>query len=412
MNSTTSVASSLVSSNVTSLVTTTVNGDSLLGETRRWELAAWVTAGACGVCTMILSVHLILKHLKYWTVPRHQSLIVKILFMVPIYTLCSFVSLVAFHYATYFGAVRDVYEAYVVYLFVKLVMQFGDGEANLTRELEARRTLVDQLWPLNYCCKKIPVNRRFVKECKRGVLQYVLIKPVLAALTCIFKGVDLYGESFSDFKTALPYVSIVANTSATVAVWYLVLFYMATKEVTAPFGPGSKLVAVKLVVFLSFWQGFGIALLNFLDWLPAFGYWTQNEFADGLQNYLTCVEMLAIAIGHLWWFSYLPYKVDELKKLLPTGRMADLVPYATRMRQTLSPVAGVAQIARDTRSAFQEKGTTSGHIVEVFRLDHNSGTYNHQKPVVFAEDRVDAANAELDDVLRGGDEADEHAPLL
>ena len=391
----------------------TIYGDPLLGSTRRWELAAWVTAGSCGVCTMILSVHLILKHLKYWTVPRHQSLIVKILFMVPIYTLCSFVSLVAFHYATYFSAVRDVYEAYVVYLFVKLVMQFGNGEANLTRELTARNTLVDQLWPLNYCCKKIPVNRRFVKECKRGVLQYVLIKPVLAVLTCLFKGLDntgtkVYGDSFADFKTALPYVSIIANTSATVAVWYLVLFYMATKDVTAPYGPGAKLVAVKLVVFLSFWQGFAIAFLNFLGWLPSFGIWTESEFADGLQNYLTCIEMLIIAIGHLWWFSYLPYKVSELKKLLPNGRMADLVPYATRMRQTLSPVAGVAQIARDTRSAFREKGAHSGRIVEVFRLDHGSGTYEHQSPAEEAE--VDARNADVDEAV--AQEGEDEQPLL
>jgi hypothetical protein len=390
-----------------------IDGDPLLDEYHRWELAMWVTAGSCGVCTMILSVHLILKHLKYWTVPRHQSLIVKILFMVPIYTLCSFVSLVAFHYATYFSAVRDIYEAYVVYLFVKLVMQFGNGEANLTRTLEAQNSLVDQLWPLNYCCRKVRVNRRFVKECKRGVLQYVLIKPVLAALTCIFRAVvvdgkDLYGESFSDFKTALPYISIVANTSATVAVWYLVWFYMATKDVTAQYAPGAKLVAVKLVVFLSFWQGFAIAFLNFLGWLPAFGVWSTTEFADGLQNYLTCIEMLVIAIGHLWWFSYVPYKVDELKKLLPTGRMADLMPYATRMRQTLSPVAGVAQIARDTRSAFQEKGTRSGQIVEVFRLDHSSGTYEHES--IQRDERVDEANAELDEQIP--QEGDEEKPLL
>jgi hypothetical protein len=352
--------------------------DSLGSAELRWELAAWVTAGACCVCSMILSVHLIIKHLKYWTAPRQQSLIVKILFMVPIYTITSYTSLVAYHYATYFSAVRDVYEAYVVYLFVKLVMQFGDGEANLTRELELRNTMVDQLWPFNYCCRKMRVNRAFVKECKRGVLQYVLIKPVLAVLTCLLKGLDVYGDSFTNFATGLPYISVVANTSATVAVWYLVLFYFATKDVTAPYNPGGKLVAVKFVVFLSFWQGFAIAIINALGWLPAFGLWTQSEVADGLQNYLTCIEMFGISIGHLWWFSYLPYKVAELKRLLPNGRLADLMPYAARARQTLSPVAGVQQIARDTRSAFREKAGGGKAVVEVFRLDPGTGEYGFE----------------------------------
>lgn len=369
---------------------------------------------------MILSVHLIIKHLKYWTAPRQQSLIVKILFMVPIYTITSYISLVAHHYATYFSAMRDVYEAYVVYLFVKLVMQFGDGEANLTRELERRNTMVDQLWPFNYCCRKMRVNRAFVKECKRGVLQYVLIKPVLAVLTCLLKGLDVYGDSFTNFGTGLPYISVVANTSATVAVWYLVLFYFATKDVTAPYNPGGKLVAVKFVVFLSFWQGFAIAIINALGWLPEFGLWTHADIADGLQNYLTCIEMFGISIGHLWWFSYLPYKVAELKRLLPNGRLADLMPYAARARQTLSPVASVQQIARDTRSAFREKAGGGKAVVEVFRLDPGTGEYGFElsQPAVAAVEAGEAvgAGAANDDGANGGgdddDNDDDKRPLL
>jgi hypothetical protein len=152
----------------------------------------------------------------------------------------------------------------------------------------------------------------------------------------------------------------------------------ATKDVTAPYNPGGKLVAVKFVVFLSFWQGFAIAIINALGWLPAFGLWTQNEIADALQNYLTCVEMFGISIGHLWWFSYLPYKVAELKHLLPNRRLADLMPYAERARQTLSPVAGVQQIARDTRAAFREQGHGHKAVVEVFRLDPGTGEYGFE----------------------------------
>lgn len=37
------------------------------------------------------------------------------------------------------------------------------------------------------------------------------------------------------------------------------------------------------------------------------------------QNSLVCLEMFIIAIAHRKWFNYLPYKVPELKQLMPNG---------------------------------------------------------------------------------------------
>jgi hypothetical protein len=70
----------------------------------------------CGVFALLatlLSLYLILKHVKYFTVPNHQVLIIRIIVMVPIYSLCSWLSLPLYHYAIYIDLIRDLYVSVV-----------------------------------------------------------------------------------------------------------------------------------------------------------------------------------------------------------------------------------------------------------------------------------------------------------
>ena len=50
------------------------------------------------------------------------------------------------------------------------------------------------------------------------------------------------------------WITIVYNLTYTMALYALVLFYMGTHELLAPFNPMLKFTVVKLVVFLTFWQ--------------------------------------------------------------------------------------------------------------------------------------------------------------
>lgn len=51
------------------------------------------------------------------------------------------------------------------------------------------------------------------------------------------------------------YITIIYNISVSLALYGLVLFYFATKDLLAPFDPVWKFCTVKSVIFLSFWQG-------------------------------------------------------------------------------------------------------------------------------------------------------------
>lgn len=50
------------------------------------------------------------------------------------------------------------------------------------------------------------------------------------------------------------WITIIYNVTYTMALYALVLFYMGTHELLAPFNPLLKFAVVKAVVFLTFWQ--------------------------------------------------------------------------------------------------------------------------------------------------------------
>jgi len=67
-------------------------------------------SGICMVVAVLVSFALIQKHLKHFSKPLVQSKIVGILWMVPIYSVDSWISLNFKDYAPYLDMFRDCYE--------------------------------------------------------------------------------------------------------------------------------------------------------------------------------------------------------------------------------------------------------------------------------------------------------------
>lgn len=115
----------------------------------------------------------------------------------------------------------------------------------------------------------------------------------------------------------------------------MILFYFATSEELTPWRPVGKFVCVKSVVFFTWWQSIVITLLYYAGWIRANNkmvnsiveedtkvseieidgttykiteFWSAEEIAKGVQNYLICVEMLLAAIAHHYSFTYKDYK--------------------------------------------------------------------------------------------------------
>ena len=78
----------------------------------------------------------------------------------------------------------------------------------------------------------------------------------------------------------------------------MILFYLEARSLLEPLRPEAKLIAVKGVVFVAFWQSLAIGIAVRVGWVRGYSLlsYTAAEVAAGLQNFLICVEMALAAV--------------------------------------------------------------------------------------------------------------------
>ncbi len=120
----------------------------------------------------------------------------------------------------------------------------------------------------------------FLRRCRIGVFQYVFLKIILTLSTLVMlvrarlmcevlvatslrnrggpyrdgsQKTDTYDRGSLSFKTGYVYVTIITNVSQIIAMYCLVLFYHTLHSDLSDLKPLGKLMAIKAVVFLTFW---------------------------------------------------------------------------------------------------------------------------------------------------------------
>jgi len=96
--------------------------------------------------------------------------------------------------------------------------------------------------------------RRFIRKCKQGCLQFVILKPILVVVTLVLYAKGKYKDGNFSPKQSYLYLTIIYTFSYTMALYALALFYVACKDLLQPFNPVPKFIIIKSVVFLTYWQ--------------------------------------------------------------------------------------------------------------------------------------------------------------
>ena len=86
------------------------------------------------------------------------------------------------------------------------------------------------------------------------MLQYVLVRPLLALAALITQATKQYCNESMSPSFAHLWILVISIISVTVAMWGLANFYVEVREDLASRHPTSKFVALKLVVFFTFFQ--------------------------------------------------------------------------------------------------------------------------------------------------------------
>lgn len=103
------------------------------------------------------------------------------------------------------------------------------------------------------------------------------------------------------------------------ALYCLVQFYNVAHVELDPIRPLSKFISFKAIVFATWWQGVGIVLLYNFWLLP-----NDWKFKTGMQDFLICIEVLAMEIKTSWcvYLIYFIHLFGKTKHYLSWGQMA------------------------------------------------------------------------------------------
>jgi len=272
---------------------------------------AWLFSGVATIIACFMSFYLIARHLANYNRPKIQKHIIRILFIVPIYSIDSWISFRFYRYGTYIDTIRDTYEAFVIYEFVSLCQELLGGAEGAILCLQSKDSL-----HLPLTLWKVRIGNphesapNFYKRVKQGTLQYIVVLPITSIIAVITQFVGVYCSGNIDPTYAWLYLSVAVFVAVTIAMYSLITFYENTKEFLKPHKPLAKFLSIKFVIFFCFWQGIGVSGLVKLKVIQATTYWTADNIASGVQNVLVCCEMVLASILHLFAFAYQDYVVE------------------------------------------------------------------------------------------------------
>jgi len=366
----------------------------------------WVViiAGVCALFSTLFSLFLVYKHLRNYTNPRVQRCIIRILFMVPIYAIMSWLSLLWIPWANYFDLIRDCYEAYLIYQFFMLLLEFintykeeeeiiqetgtegkemekaskvekdqtenGDendeeeplfyyvgghkvlrGEERVVRVLKSKHkmNLGEGCHPIpTPCCPKFGAGRTFLRWTKRMILQFVIVNPLMAVTTLVLEHLGLYSSGDLSPSGGYLYICIIDNISICTSMYFLVLFYHSVSEELKPFRPIPKFLCIKAIIAFAFWQSIAVAVLAKFGLIQAEGIFSLDEVSVGVQDFLIVIELVPLAIVHAYVFGHATYRnPNKLSLLKDPGKGLDM------MLHNIADMANPAEIFGDALKTFR-----------------------------------------------------------
>lgn len=113
---------------------------------------------------------------------------------------------------------------------------------------------------------------------------------------------------------------MIESVAVTIAMYFVIQFYIQMRTPLAEHQPFMKVLAIKLVIFLSFWQSTAISLgTSTLKIVHATDVIAYPDIVVGIPSLLLCFEMACFAIFHLWAFPWRPYKEGARTTFYPVA---------------------------------------------------------------------------------------------
>ena len=294
------------------------------------------------------------QHVSNYTQPLIQRYIIRILWMVPIYALDSWIVLILTKfclakYAYIPDTFREFYEAYTLYNFFSYLTKYleissGTEVGQLLENKHPPGHVVKHLPPVRFRYRQDSFSllspwengEGFVTKCKWGVMAYVLYSPAYMIVTICYQSTspDQITNMMFNFRDLYFYFTIGNAIISVWAVYCLVIFFHETRQELRPIKPLGKFLSIKGIVFLTFWQNLMLQLLaHFWNiegdskgsiYDKKHGLWncpySKYEVTDALNDFFLCIEMFVLSISFAFSFPSSEFKVPmDVSGLGPEG---------------------------------------------------------------------------------------------
>lgn len=205
-------------------------------------------------------------------------------------------------------------------------------------------------YSMPFCCFHIKPGRIFLHRCQQMILQFVYVKLGMTATIFITELLHVYEEGSFAVNRGYLWVTVVYNITITISLYFLVLFYEATKDILAEYKPIAKFLTVKAIIFFSFWQSVAVAVAMKVGLVRDYRGFPAAEMGLYIQDVLICVEMVPIAIATAYTFGYSSFKKpkDEREEL----RMHQV---PRRILDNFIDMANFTDVIRDTADAVKKE---------------------------------------------------------
>ncbi|KAJ5908399.1 hypothetical protein N7495_001081 [Penicillium taxi] len=289
-----------------------------------------VLGGACALAACLVSAYLIMAHATHYSKPVEQRHIIRILVMVPVYSIVAFLSIWKYNYSVYFTVLGNCYEAFAISAFFSLLCSYLAPDLHSQKDYFRGIHPNDWLFPLNWfqkwrCCfgprgawRTPRSGLTWFNIIWAGVFQYCLCRVLLTIVAVVTQATDTYCEESLNPAFAHIWVLVIESVCVSIAMYCLIQFYSQINKDIKEHRPLLKIISIKLVIFLSFWQTTLISLLVSGGAITATKKLSMIDVKYSLPELLINIEMFIFSILHIWAFSWRRYATVS-----PTGEVTD-----------------------------------------------------------------------------------------
>ncbi|KAH8430487.1 uncharacterized protein LDX57_008149 [Aspergillus melleus] len=280
-----------------------------------------IAGGAFALTGACISFFLIMCHATHYSKPTEQRHVIRILLMIPVYSLVSWLGTYYYKKSVYFSVLGDCYEAFTIAAFFALLCHYIAPDLHSQKDYFRGIEPKPWVWPMNWL-QKVWGGEHGIWRTPRsgltwfnvvwvGVFQYCLLRVLMTIAAVLSQKGNVYCEETLNPKFAHIWVMAVECIAVSIAMYCLIQFYIQVKDDISQHRPFLKILSIKLVIFLSFWQGIMISFLFSAGAIKATKKLHASDLKVGLPNFLVSMEMAIFAVLHLWSFAWQPYSLQN-----------------------------------------------------------------------------------------------------